>query len=46
MDWAMDRLCKKGYIGDPKGKTMSVVLTEAGARLSKELFFKNFEAQE
>ena len=47
MDWgAMDRLYKKGYISDPKGKAVSVVLTEAGARLSKKLFFKHFEAKE
>lgn len=47
MDWeAMDRLYKKGYIGDPKGKTMSVVLTESGTRLSKEFFFKHFEVKE
>jgi hypothetical protein len=43
---AMDRLYKKGYIGDPKGKSVSVVLTEAGAKLSKELFFKHFGAKE
>ncbi len=47
MDWeAMDRLYKKGYISDPKGKAASVVLTEAGAKLSKELFFKHFGAKE
>jgi hypothetical protein len=42
----MDRLYKKGYISDPKGKSASVVLTEAGAKLSKELFFKHFGAKE
>ena len=47
MDWeVMDRLYKKGYIGDPWGKALSVPLTEAGAKLSKELFFKYFEAKE
>ena len=47
MDWeAMDRLYEKGYISDPKGKPASVVLTEAGAKLSKELFFKHFGAKE
>ncbi len=47
INWeAMDRLYAKGYIGDPKGKTASVVLTEAGAKLSKELFFKHFGAKE
>jgi hypothetical protein len=46
LDWeAMARLYKKGYIGDPKGKAPSVVLTEAGAKLSK-LFFKHFGAKE
>ena len=43
---AMDRLYKKGYISEPKGKALSVVLTEAGAKLSKELFFKHFGAKE
>jgi hypothetical protein len=43
LDWeTMDRLYQKGYIGDPKGKAASVVLTEAGEKLSKELFFKHF----
>jgi hypothetical protein len=43
MDWeAMNRLYEKGYISDPKGKALSVVLTETGEKLSKELFFKHF----
>jgi hypothetical protein len=43
LDWeTMDRLYQKGYIGDPGGKAASVVLTEAGEKLSKELFFKHF----
>jgi hypothetical protein len=42
----MDRLYEKGYIGDPKGKAKSVILTEAGERLSKELFLKNFGVKE
>jgi len=42
----MTRLHQKGYISDPQGKTLSVILTEAGANLSKELFFKYFEAKE
>jgi len=47
MNWgAMERLCEKGYISDPKGKGTSVVLSEEGARLSKELFFKHFGAKE
>ena len=43
---AMDRLYKKGYISNPKGKSPSVALTEAGAELSKELFFKHFGVEE
>lgn len=47
MNWeAMDRLHQKGYISDPREKTLSVVLTEAGEKLSKELFFKYFGAKE
>ena len=46
-DWdAMDRLHKKGYISDPREKSPSVVLSEAGAKLSQELFFKYFAAKE
>ncbi len=42
-DWdAMDRLCKKGYILDPKNKAKSVVVTEEGARRAKELFEMHF----
>ena len=32
----------KGYILDPRNKSKSVILTEEGARLSKELFDKHF----
>jgi hypothetical protein len=47
LDWeAMNRLYAKGYISDPKAKTPTVLLSEAGAKLSKELFFKYFEAKE
>jgi hypothetical protein len=43
MDWEVsDRLHVKGYIGNPKGKTKSVVLTEEGAKRSEELFEKYF----
>lgn len=43
MDWdAMDRLHEKGFISDPKSKAMSVVLTEAGAKRSEELFRQHF----
>ena len=38
----MDRLYEKGYISDPKTKAKSVVLSEEGVNLSKELFFKYF----
>ena len=43
LDWdAMDRLHDKGYIGNPKTKAKSVILTEEGERLSEELFEKHF----
>ena len=43
MDWdAMDRLHDKGLISDPKSKAKSVVMTEKGVKLSKELFEKHF----
>jgi len=46
-DWeAMNRLHEKGYISDPKTKAKSVVLTEEGVKLSKELFFKHFGKKE
>ena len=42
-DWdAMDRLHDKGYIGDPKSKAKSVVVTEEGKNVAKELFMKFF----
>lgn len=42
-DWdALDRLHAKGYISDPKSKAKSVVVTEAGLKLSRELFAKHF----
>ena len=42
-DWvAMDRLYAKGYISDPKSKAKSVVLSEEGERLSRELFERHF----
>lgn len=47
MDWgAMERLHHKGYISNPKSKALSVAVTEAGAKLSRELFFRYFEAKE
>ncbi|NOZ61429.1 MAG: hypothetical protein GXO74_07080 [Calditrichaeota bacterium] len=43
MDWdAMNRLFEKGYIGNPKSKAKSVILTEEGKKHSEELFFKYF----
>jgi len=40
-DWnALDRLCEKGLISDPKSKSKSVVLSEEGARRAEELFRK------
>ena len=42
-DWsALESLHEKGYISDPASKAKSVVLTERGAKLSKELFEKHF----
>lgn len=47
MNWdAMDRLFRKGYISDPKSKSPTLELSEEGARNSKELFFKYFDAKE
>ncbi len=38
-DWsALDRLYQKGYIGDPKGKARSVVVTKEGRARAEELF--------
>ncbi len=42
----LDRLYKRGYIGEPTGKSPTLVLSEEGAKLSKELFFKYFGAKE
>ena len=43
MDWeAMNRLHEKGYIGNPKSKAKSVMLTQEGAQLSEDLFKKHF----
>ena len=42
-DWdALDRLFEKGYIGDPKSKAKSVLLSEEGTKRSEELFKKYF----
>lgn len=42
-DWdAMNRLHAKGYISDPRSKAKSVVLSEEGKRLSRQLFEQHF----
>ena len=42
-DWdAMDRLHENGYISDPKSKAKSVVFTDEGLQLAKDLFDKFF----
>jgi hypothetical protein len=42
-DWdAMDRLHKKGMIGNPVGKAKSITLTEEGLQRSRALFTKHF----
>ena len=43
LPWSvMDSLHQKGYISDPATKAKSVLLTEAGAKRSQELFEKYF----
>jgi len=42
-DWdATDRLHQKGFISDPKSKAKSVLVTEEGQKVAKELFEKYF----
>jgi hypothetical protein len=42
-DWSsMDRLHDKGFIHDPKSKARSVILTEEGERVTRELFERHF----
>jgi Domain of unknown function (DUF6429) len=42
-DWdSLDRLHQQGYISDPATKAKSVLLTEEGAKRSKDLFEKYF----
>ena len=38
----LDRLHRKDYISDPATKAKSVLLTDAGAKRSQELFEKSF----
>lgn len=46
-DWdSLDRLHERGYIGNPKNKAKSVVLTEEGQRCSAELFGAYFGLRE
>ena len=43
LDWdILERLHEKGWIGNPKGKAKSVVLTEEGKRLAEEYVQKHF----
>ena len=45
-DWgAMNRLCDKGYISDPKCKAKSVVFTKAGLAESRRLFEEMFSSK-
>ena len=47
LNWeAMDRLHENGYISDPQNKAATVVLSEEGAKLSKELLFQHFGMKE
>jgi len=47
LDWAvLERLHEKGYIDDPKGKSPTVLLSEAAGKRSKELFFEYFGLKE
>jgi hypothetical protein len=44
-DWeAMNRLHDKGFISDPRGKTKSVVFTEAGLREAQRLIHVLFSS--
>ena len=46
-DWdALNRLCEKGFISDPRNKTKSVVLTEEGLARSVELFEELFSKRD
>jgi Domain of unknown function (DUF6429) len=43
LDWdLLDVLYQKGWIADPKGKAKSVVLTDEGARLARDLLTRHF----
>ena len=38
----LERLYKEGYISDPQSKSPTLLLSEEGARLSRELFIYYF----
>lgn len=42
----LDRLCEKGLISDPKEKSPTLFLTEMGEKISRELFFRYFDASD
>jgi hypothetical protein len=47
LSWdVLNRLHEKGWIGDPKSKAKSVVLTSEGQQKSVELFKKHFGSDE
>jgi Domain of unknown function (DUF6429) len=42
-DWeALNRLCEKGFISDPKNKNKSVVFIHEGREKAEELFCRSF----
>jgi len=46
-DWAtMNRLHEKGWIGNPRSKSKSVLVTEEGQARARELFEKYFSQAE
>jgi len=46
-DWeALNRLHEKGFIGDPRSKVKSIVLSDEGAQRASELFKTLFEMKE
>lgn len=42
----MNRLYEKGWINDPKSKSMSLRVTEDGLKKSEKLFMKHFGQKE
>lgn len=44
LDWdLLDLLHQKGWIGDPKSKAKSVVLTEEGEQVAESFLMKHFK---